>query len=440
MLKSLRLMSQWEWVILLLLLPLFMFPQGARALVLLAIPLLLLVRKQAFGSFIPSTPYNLGIMMMVAMIGLSLVTTFDLALSLPKIAGLLVGISLMYATVNFSKEQSVWPIVSVLVCIGGLIGLVGLIASNWQPPFEVLNRTRELLPVIPARIPGTHDGLINANELAGVLCWTTPLMLALSIGLQHRLWRRNPYLYVLLLLATILSVFVLIATASRGGILAFGLSSVLVLAFFVTGRWRLVLAIGLVTVAMGVISYATNIPDNDIVGDALGLSGRVEIWSRALLALGDNPLTGVSVNGFRQVVHILYPMFGISSSVDIAHAHNHLLQAGLDLGVPGLIGYLALWIVSTALIIASTRNLLRRKARRHPYFALVAGLAGSLLGGWVFGIFDAVALGSRPAFIWWIIIGLCASLHYAVVYSGKRLKVRQSVTRSSLLNGNSRPH
>ena len=51
-------------------------------------------------------------------------------------------------------------------------------------------------------------------------------------------------------------------------------------------------------------------------------------------------------------------------------------------------------------------------------------MAGSLLAGWVFGIVDAVALGARPAFIWWLLLGLTATVHYAVGYSGESLRHR----------------
>lgn len=431
MFRVIREISQWEWLVLLLLLPMFLFPQESRAVMLLILPVFLVFRRVAFGYFFPSTPYNATILLLLATIGASLFFTFDLELSLPKITGLLVGIWLMYATINFSKEQDVWPIVTALLAIGAAVCLVSLIASDWQSPFDFLNRTRELLPGgTPSRLPGAPNGLVNANELAGVLCWIAPIMLACVIGLQHRLWRRNPALYALLVTITALAIFLIFATSSRGGIFAFVVASVVVLAYFATGQWRLVLAIGIGIIAMAVISYAARTPGNDIVGDTVGLSGRIEIWSRAILAIGDNPLTGVGINGFRQIVHVLYPMFGISSDVDIAHAHNHFLQAGLDLGIPGLISYYSVWLISVGLIVVTTRNLLKRKARRNPYFTLVAGLGGSLLGGWIFGVFDTVALGSRPGFIWWMTIGLISSVHFAVVHSGRSLRSRKSRSES----------
>lgn len=130
----------------------------------------------------------------------------------------------------------------------------------------------------------------------------------------------------------------------------------------------------------------------------------------------------MGVNAFRHVVHALYPLYGIPAGIDLGHAHNHLLQAALDLGLPGLVAYLALWWISAGLLWITYRRLRRRHATRHPYFGLVAGFSWSLLAGWVFGIVDAVALGARPAFIWWLLLGLTAAAHYAVGYSGESLR------------------
>jgi putative inorganic carbon (HCO3(-)) transporter len=50
------------------------------------------------------------------------------------------------------------------------------------------------------------------------------------------------------------------------------------------------------------------------------------------------------MNAFRKVVPVLYPLFTIPSELDIPHAHNEFLQAALDLGIPGLIAFLVLYI------------------------------------------------------------------------------------------------
>lgn len=428
MLKVTRQLHRWEWVILLALLPIFLFPEGYRGLVLVAIPLFWLCRKSVTGYFIPSTPYNTSILVLLLMVAVSLAVSFDSAIHLPKVVGLLMGIELFYAITEFSSRQTLWPVVGVLCAAGALIALLGVVGMVWLPPFETLNNVRQTLLQSTINIPGTVGGIINANELAGVLNWIGPLTVACSIGVGRRLWRTNKLLLILLLIATALIGLVLIASLSRGGILAYGIGVTVVIAAFLSTRWRLVLGIGLLTILLAIVAYTRNSIGQDIVGDALGLSGRLEIWSRALLAISDYPLTGVGINGFRQVIHVLYPLFAISSDIDLAHAHNHLLQAALDVGIPGLVAYLSLWLISAGLLWNTWRNLVKRHSQHHPYFALVAGLCGSLAAGWVFGIFDAVALGARPAFLWWMLLGLTASVHYAVVFSGESLRIHRRST------------
>ncbi len=414
-----RLLFQWEWLFLLFLLPVFLFPEGFRGLVLLVIPLLWLNRKFITGRFFPSTPYNIPIFTLLVMLALSLLVTFDFELSLPKISMLLFGVALFFATVEYSRNVSVWPVLVVYLILGVLMALVGLVGVVWEPPFHFLNGIGRLSA---ARVPGTVDGIINANELAGVLCWIAPIMLACSIGLSEKLWNRYRPFYVALLFATGVCVFLLIATGSRGGIFAFAAGAVTTLALFSTGRWRLVLIIAVSVILLILAAYVNSRGGQDIVGDTLGLSGRFEIWSRALLVIRDHPLMGVSVNGFRRIVTVLYPLFSIAENIDLAHAHNHLLQVALDLGLPGMVAYLGLWLISAGLLWAAVRSVISRHARSHPYYTLLAGLAGAYVAGWMFGIVDAVALGSRPSFMWWLLLSLTASTHYAVVYSGERLR------------------
>jgi putative inorganic carbon (HCO3(-)) transporter len=402
-----------------------MFPQGPRRFVILIIPLFWLLRKAVAGRFFPATPYNGALLLLVGMLAVGYFVSFDPALSLPKLAGVLMGVALLAAIVDYGRRFSLWPIVAVFLLMGLVMAVVGLLGANWEPPFEFLNGARALLARPAPGIPGAVGGIVNSNELAGALGWVTPLALACCLGLGRQLWRNNRIGLALLLAITPLLGFILIATSSRGGILALVAGVSVVLALFLPSRWRLVLIVGLTITLAVIVSYAVNSLEQDLVGDALGLSGRMEIWSRALLAIADFPLTGVGLNAFRRVVHQLYPLFSVPADIDLGHAHNHILQAALDLGLPGLVSYLAIWLISAGLLYASWKNLSRRGATSHPYYALVAGLAGSLMAGWVFGIFDAIALGSRPGFLWWMLLGFSASVHYAVKYSGERLRSRR---------------
>jgi hypothetical protein len=143
------------------------------------------------------------------------------------------------------------------------------------------------------------------------------------------------------------------------------------------------------------------------VEEAIGemsIAGRVEIWNRALYAIQDFPFTGCGLGTFRRVVHILYPLFLASPDFDIAHAHNIFLQTALDLGLPGLVAYLALLGIALATCWRCAR-------RGGPLVRATAlGLAAGLVGLHVYGLADAVALGSKPGVAFWFALGLIAAL------------------------------
>ncbi len=410
--QSVRFVVHWEWVWLLCLLPFLLFPNGLQALLLLLIPLLWLLRRSATGHFVPLTPYNGAITLLMLMVLVSLYATFDIELSMPKIAGMVLAVAVFYGGVAYgrSRPMGMWYLVTAVLLIGAGMSVVGLVGIRWRGPFTFFNRLQNALP-LDITIPGTVGGVINPNEMAGVLNWLLPLGVALLVGaILHLKARPRISIATLLLLGPLVAGWgvMLLGTYSRGGTAAFAVSLLVMLA--IASRWGRVLLLGAGVVIAG-LAYQYNLLEL-LLGNGLetieqmGLSGRIEIWSRALYGLQDFPFTGMSMNGFRQVVHILYPLFLISPATDLGHAHNHLLQAGLDLGIPGLIAYLAMWVVSAALLWQAWRQ-----ASTSGHKILIIGLAGSLTAGWFFGILDAIALGARPGFIWWLLLALVVLVH-----------------------------
>ena len=139
--------------------------------------------------------------------------------------------------------------------------------------------------------------------------------------------------------------------------------------------------------------------------------------------LQDFPYTGVGLNMFPRVLQVLYPPFSFSPDTLVPHAHNQLLQVGVDLGIPGLVAYIALivcFFVSTARVMLWSAHPQRR--------ALAGGLVFGMLAFQTFGLFDAIALGSEPDLIFWIALALSASLN-----------IRESLTNSEIPQRESGP-
>lgn len=411
--------TTWECIVLLLLLPVVVFPAGPQAILLLLIPFFWLLHFISGERLFPHTPFNLGLGLMALMLLVSLTVTFDYSLSLSKMAGILYGIALLMATSRLVRQrrQGIWWVFGLVLLAGVAIAVAGLLGVRWLEPFERLNALQALLPADMRSVPGAVGGVINENELAGTLAWITPLFIAALIGLPRAVPRYSRSLTVILTLATLLLTGTIIATQSRGGVLALMLSTTLVIALFVPKQWRLVvLVVAAVASLAWYFSYGSALDTLTPGVNAFGLTSRLEIWSRALVAIGDFPLTGVSVNGFRQILQVLYPTFIVTPVFDLGHAHNHLLQTALDLGLPGLVGYLSLWFLMAGMLTRNLRRLSHLHAEDHPYFALTAGLAGALTAGWTFGMLDSIALGARPGFIWWLVVALAGSSHYLVMY------------------------
>ncbi|RMG92542.1 MAG: O-antigen ligase domain-containing protein [Chloroflexi bacterium] len=392
-----------EPLILLAVWAVLLFPVGWQALALLILPLIVMNRRLATGHFFPRTPFDVAFLLLLTAVLVSLtIATFDITLSLVKIAGVLTGMSLYYTAVTLGKtnQHGRFLVLSFFLLAGTGIALAGLLGTRWPGPFAFLNRIGQQLPFW-GQIPGTIEGTVSTNELAGVLDWVVPIFAALAAGAIRQ---KRILLAFLLLAGTGFTAFILLATQSRGGILAMGVTTLVMLALaHPWGRWLATTATGSI---IGLLVYFrpwSLIGSTDITTTDPGLTGRLEIWSRAIYALQDFPFTGVSMNGFRVVVHILYPLFLIPPDRDIAHAHNHILQAGLDLGFPGMIAYLASWFVAIYLLWCAWRT-----GRERP---LTIGLIGAFTAAWVYGIFDVITLGARPGFLWWILLAI-TTLHH----------------------------
>ena len=406
-----------------LLAPLALFPTPTRFCALLVVPALWIMRwaagrrtSPAGANFIPRTPLDVAVLCLATMIVVSMYATFDVAFSLPKIAGLVYGIAVFYATVDATRSSDralAWGVALFLAIGVGLAGL-SLLGARWPAKFPVLAPLWERLPAAIRGLPGAEAGF-QANEVAGALLWFVPLALALCLFAlfwgRNLGWRRWG-----LALGSGFALGViggtLLLTQSRGGLAGLVVGLVGMLAFI--GWWGRGVVLALVGAALwgvyqvgweriGAILFGSE--SLEAVG-TMSLSGRIELWSRAIYGIQDFPFTGMGLNAFRRVVPVLYPLFLVGPDTDIAHAHNLWLQAALDLGLPGLIAYLALWMVTVCLLLSAWR------ARGAALWlrAAALGVLGGLIAHFVYGITDTVALGAKPGFALWMLLGLAVAI------------------------------
>jgi len=387
------------------------------AIALSGLALLWLARAVTARELWPATPFNDALLLLCLSMPLAIWASAVPELTLPKLTGLILGLAVFRVLafgINDRRSFGIGLAAFVLVGAGiWMVGLLGMRLAFLQP---VVQR----LPAALVSLPGAPDQGINPNQLAGALTLYLPVVLVLALGCARE---RRPVPAAILTAAGLAGVATLILTNSRAGWFGFGASLIalaVLWALIGSGRPVRVIVLGLASAALvgGLIAGVLLLPPTPAggasdavpglqmgeVAQQLSLESRVEIWSRALYALQDFPFTGVGLGTFRRVVNLLYPLFLTPPEVDIAHTHNVFLQAGVDLGLGGLVAYLALVIIAGVTgwqVARQTGGFLRLVA---------VGLVAALIGYHVYGMADALALGSKPSVILWMILGLIASL------------------------------
>ena len=413
-----------ELWILLLVGPLFLFPRRTFLPVFVLVPVLWILRWRVHGWLIRRTPLDVPEVCLIVMLGVSVLVSADLDRSFPKLAGIVWGIAVFYALISYIRsQQDVEWITIGIAAIGAGVAVVALLGTEWITSGKLLpSQVYALLPRGLTNIPGTIGGLIHPNEAGGSLAFIVPFLFAF-VEMQWNVRRGPEKLARLVRLRTFLvgkalviplgiTAIVLVLTQSRSAL--FGVAVSVGLFFAIRYRvFRWLAAIGLGVFTFLLVTRGPALIEIVLIGSGgqggvagnLDFAGRQEVWSRALYAMQDFPFTGVGLNMFDPVSKVLYPYFLVSPDAVLAHAHNMYLQMAMDLGIPGLVAYLALltgfgYMVCKVYVTSSsafTRAV-----------ALALGLG--VLAHQIFGLTDAITLGAKPGIILWVMLAVAAGL------------------------------
>jgi len=413
-----------ELLVLLAAMPLLLFPSywsHWTAFALVGLLLVWLLRWAVQRELWPLTPFNGALVLFVVTIPVAVWASALPELTIPKLAGLILGLAAFRAIALAVHNRNTlgWGLV-VFSLLGLGMTAAGVLGAGWPAKVRLLQPLVARLPRLLAGFPGAPAEGINPNQLAGLLMLYLPFSAAGVLGWWQE---RHPWPALVSLAGLGLAAGTLTLTQSRGGWVggACGMLALAVLwALSSQRRWLRILAVVtpalIVAVTISTVLYVgpgrvgeilygaePSVKLEQAVGQ-ISITGRVEIWSRAIYAIQDFPFTGTGLGTFRRVVNLLYPLFLVGPDVDIAHAHNMFLQVAVDLGLPGLVAYLALlWLAGVV-----TWQVARRGSPVVRATAL--GLLAGLIGLHVYGLTDALAPGSKPGLAFWVALGLIAAL------------------------------
>ena len=365
----------------------------------------------------PRSAYSAALSVLLLAFWVGSLQSPSLALTLPKITSLLLGIGVFrFCLVHGSRPNSRWPVLVILLGIGLLFSTVGLVNGLRYSKISAVGDLLALLPRSLLWLPESQKGRASLNQLGGALLVIVPLLYSVSLLPPSRRFRalRIPPLRRMLAGAGAMVLGSAIGlTQSRSawlGLLA-GLLVFLVLGW----RWGRWVAIALVIMsALAWLVWRDDQVTHQLLVDvvsgsgprtalgSLSLKGRLGIWAHTLECIRSHPLFGCGVGTFRlwdatpSAVQTVY-------DTGTPHAHNVFLQVAYDAGLVGLLAYLALVIVAMRYAWAGYRG-----ATGLAYAVAVGGLV-ALISYHVYGLTDVVALGAKPGVLFWGLLGMIAA-------------------------------
>lgn len=411
-----------EGVLLCLISPFLLFPR--RYFVLTAVSLILLTLLWLLPLLTkhrpiwPNTPFNLAFLILWLTVAIAILVSADPDLTLPKATGLLLGMA-WFQYITWAAADRKW--LAVAFVFWGMLGIgftvIGLLNLAWLEKAPGLTWILQALPTRFLQIPGSSVG-VQPNQLAGTLLLYFPFLLSLLFG-----WRRGVYHRFWLPIfggLTAVTLILLLIIQSRSGWLGAigGLLTLLLLWALILppSRKRRVFSLTLpLLLGIGGITLLLIGPDQlqtmwqdpaqlgvTAVGKFTSISFRQEVWRWSIMATQDFPFTGTGLGTFRVVVRRFYPL-NVSATYDIAHAHNIFLQTALDIGLPGLVAYLAMLFIAGVI----SWQIAKQDLTLRP-FAL--GICASIIALHIYGLTDALTLGSKTTLSFWVALGLLAGM------------------------------
>jgi len=211
------------------------------------------------------------------------------------------------------------------------------------------------------------------------------IVMFLEAWLASQLWqqRRRAAAAALVILIA-LDVWAMVATQNRQNLVALGagVGTAAVLLLWQRFSWRrattlfglLALVVALIAVQIvrrpNSANLAPSATASEVSTEKLGSSVTADIrwtlWKFSLEKVGQHPWVGGGIG--RQAFEKLYPEFEPENKL-LWHAHNMVLNKGIQMGIPGMAAFLALWIG----LAMELRRHLRRPG--HAGSLAVAGLA-----------------------------------------------------------------
>jgi O-antigen ligase len=267
-------------------------------------------------------------------------------------------------------------------------------------------------------VNGAPGWFNNSGEFGIQMCVFVPVTAYFIRGLARHWPRWQKYLFWGIAGTGVTSI---VASSSRGALL--GLAAV-VFWMLIKSRYKIKALVGTAVLA-GVVYWL--LPQQQLarlqsMGDDNTSVSRTTLWQHGREIIASHPALGIGYNNWSPYSAVHYGA-GLLP-------HNIFIQAGAELGVTGLVAFIAL-IVVTLVINRRTRAVMKGQGESGRFmFEMAHGLDAALIGFLVSGFFVTVLF--YPFF--WINLAMSVALHNAALAASSSTGPNSSRGRPPIRN------
>lgn len=255
-------------------------------------------------------------------------------------------------------------------------------------------------------------GITDPNYLAANIVASLVLITGLLRAESLRRWRAP------LLLAVPVLLYGLVATQSRGGLLAVLTAGFLALFLLREYRTRILAAIGTVLVGIALLLVVQPRAFERITQSDSSGTGRTDLWAAAWAVWRDTPLLGVGAGNFPSAKAAYADRIGFVARPDLLLdqpmvAHNVWLQALSEIGLVGLLLTVAAFAACIAASFAAARSFTQAGRADLAFFARALGV------GQLASLAASTFISNGGDRVFWVLLALGPAL-LAVAGPGPR--------------------
>ncbi len=292
---------------------------------------------------------------------------------------------------TLSSRKRILNVVGLLLAIGGVVAVDSLYQNFFG--WEFL-RGRNVI-VITGHISRITGPFYYYNALAAYLiCILALVMAAISIKGNSKFLSssKNKVIFYILFFELILLYGSFLLTFSRGGWVGFLFASLLML--FLSRKWKFILS--LFCLFMFAVIFVPALKERAVLTfTSIGDASRFAIWKGAWAMIKEHPFLGKGIGTF------MANFSQYAKGLGIQYAHNCYLQIWAETGVFALLSFISFVSVLLWQGIKSFK-------KSNDYVML--GVLCSIFGFSVHSFFDTHLYSLQLAVLFWVFLGILASL------------------------------